>query len=156
MIPGSELCVFWTTSCASVPTLFARCTCHENEMLWHKVERAVQCADAGIDRQVSIDTDPLSFRSQTVTRKKRIKTPKQQFAERCRMDCLHRQDFTFVWRDASAYSRLVVLDSKKKTAPLLWLVPLMHNLTHATNTRNRYRRTKSISIIRHRYDSQVS
>ena len=38
-------------------------------MLWRKVERAVQCADAGIDGQDEVDTDPLSFRSQTVTRK---------------------------------------------------------------------------------------
>ena len=45
-------------------------TCHANEMLGHTVERAVQWADAGIDGQVTIDTDPLSFRSQTATQKK--------------------------------------------------------------------------------------
>ena len=28
-----------------------RCTRHEDEMLWHKVERAVQCAGTGIDGQ---------------------------------------------------------------------------------------------------------
>ena len=48
-----------------------RCTRHEDEMLWRKVERAVQYADDGIDGQDKVDTDPLSFRSQTVTRKKK-------------------------------------------------------------------------------------
>ena len=39
-------------------------------MLWHKMERAVQCADAGIDGQVKIATDLFSVPHQTVTRKK--------------------------------------------------------------------------------------
>ena len=32
-------------------------TRHEDEMLWHKMERAVQCADAGIDGQDKMDTN---------------------------------------------------------------------------------------------------
>ena len=32
-----------------------RCTRHEDEMLWHKVERAVQCAGAEIDGQDKVD-----------------------------------------------------------------------------------------------------
>ena len=39
-------------------------------MLWHKVERAVQCAGTGIDGQDEVDTDPFYFRSQTVTQQK--------------------------------------------------------------------------------------
>ena len=33
------------------------------------MERAVQCAGAGIDGQDNVDTNPFSFRSQTVTQK---------------------------------------------------------------------------------------
>ena len=47
-----------------------RCIRHEDEMLWHKMERAVQCAGAGIDSKDKVDTDPFSFRSQTVTQQK--------------------------------------------------------------------------------------
>ena len=47
-----------------------RCTRHEDEMLWHKVERAVHCAGAGIDGQDEVHTHPFSFRSQTVTQQK--------------------------------------------------------------------------------------
>ena len=52
-----------------------RCTRHEDEMLWHNVERAVQCANAGIDGQDKIDTDPFSFGSQTATKKRKRKIP---------------------------------------------------------------------------------
>ena len=65
--------------CASVPTLLRSDLCSQNvhgarimkmRCCGTKVERAVQCADAGIDGQDKVDTYPLSFRSQTVTRKK--------------------------------------------------------------------------------------
>ena len=41
-----------------------------NEVLWHKVERAVQCAGGGIDGQDKVHTDPFSLRAQAVTQQK--------------------------------------------------------------------------------------
>ena len=126
-----------------------RCTRHEDEVLWHKAERAVQCADAGIDGQNKVDTDPLSFRSQTVTRekKRRIKTLEQKFALRCCMDCLHRQESTIDWLNESACSKSAVHDSFTINAPLLLLVPRTRIQLHST--------IEAVNIIRHRYGSRI-
>ena len=104
------------------------------------------CADAGIDGKVEINTDRLSFRSQTATQKK-VKTPKQRFSQRCCIGCLHRQDSTIHWRHESAYPQFAVPDSCKNNAPLHLLVPRTRIQTHGT--------MYAINIVRRRYDPRL-
>ena len=84
-----------------------------NEVLWHYVERAVQCADARIDGQDKVHTDPFFFSIPDRHTKKTKKTPKQQLALGCCKNCLHCQESTIDSRNESASSQFAVPDSFK-------------------------------------------
>ena len=119
-----------------------------NEVLWHYVERAVQCADARIDGRDKVHTDPFFFSIPDRHTKKSKKTPKQQLALGCCKNCLHCQESTIDSRNESASSQFAVPDSFKHKAPMLLLVPRVRILQYSS--------TYAINTVRHRYDSQVS